>query len=188
MNLATLPRVNFSGGELPEQVPEKAQILTSREVKPQKHYRFCRKRRGAAAVEFALVAPLFFLLVFGMLEFGRMVMVQQILTNASREGARKAVLDGATLKDVTDTVTGYMNDANIAITLDKITFTKNNVPSTDPTGGNSTYGDSIGVQVSVPFSQVSWLPASILLDFLPAGQTDITLTAKTVMRRETVQQ
>ena len=31
-----------------------------------------------------------------MIEYGRMVMVQQILTNASREGARAAVLDGAT--------------------------------------------------------------------------------------------
>ncbi|HUG68005.1 MAG TPA: TadE family protein [Pirellulaceae bacterium] len=47
-----------------------------------------RKQRGAAAVEFAAVAPIFVLLLFGMLEFGRMVMVQQILTNATREGAR----------------------------------------------------------------------------------------------------
>ena len=51
-----------------------------------------RKKRGAAVVEFAIVAPLFILLVFGMIEFGRMVMVQQVLTNASREGARLAVL------------------------------------------------------------------------------------------------
>lgn len=181
MNLATLPRVNFSGGELPEQVPQKTQILTSGEVKPQKHYRFCRKRRGAAAVEFALVAPLFFLLVFGMLEFGRMVMVQQILTNASREGARKAVLDGSTATDVNNTVIGYMNDANITVTAGNIVINPTN-PAT------ASYGDPVTVTVSVPFSQVSWLPASILLDFLPAGQTDITLTAKTVMRRETVQQ
>ena len=45
------------------------------------------KSRGVAAVEFALVAPLFLLFLFGMIEFGRMVMVQQVLTNASREGA-----------------------------------------------------------------------------------------------------
>ena len=50
-----------------------------------------RKRRGAAVVEFAIVAPLFFLLIFGMIEYGRMVMVQQVITNASREGARRAV-------------------------------------------------------------------------------------------------
>ncbi len=44
-------------------------------------------------VEFAIVAPIFFLLIFGMIEFGRVVMVQQLLTNASREGARLGVLN-----------------------------------------------------------------------------------------------
>lgn len=47
-----------------------------------------RKQRGAAAVKFAASAPVFVLLLFGMIEFGRMVMVQQMLTNATREGAR----------------------------------------------------------------------------------------------------
>ena len=49
---------------------------------------FRKNRLAAAAVEFAVVAPVFLLLVFGMIEYGRMVMVYQILTNASREGAR----------------------------------------------------------------------------------------------------
>ena len=39
---------------------------------------------------------MFFMLVFGMIEFGRAIMVEQILTNAAREGARVAVLDSAT--------------------------------------------------------------------------------------------
>ena len=41
-----------------------------------------KSRRGVAAVEFALVAPLFFMFVFGIIEFGWMVMVQQVITNA----------------------------------------------------------------------------------------------------------
>jgi Flp pilus assembly protein TadG len=155
--------------------------LAGREDKPQKGCCSCRKRRGAAAVEFAIVAPLFFLLVFGMLEFGRMVMVQQILTNASREGARKAVLDGSTAADVNNTVITHMNDAKITVTAANVT-----INPTNPASAN--YGDPVTVTVSVPFSQVSWLPAPMLLNFLPAGQTDITLTAATVMRRETVQQ
>lgn len=53
-------------------------------------------RRGAAAVEFALVAPLFLGLVLGIVEFGRAMMVGQLVTNAAREGARLAVLNGAT--------------------------------------------------------------------------------------------
>jgi Flp pilus assembly protein TadG len=39
-------------------------------------FRNGRNRQGAAVVEFALVAPLFFLLVFGIIEFGRLIMVQ----------------------------------------------------------------------------------------------------------------
>ena len=49
-----------------------------------------RTRTGAAVIEFAVIGPLLVLLILGVIEFGRMVMVQQILTNASREGARRA--------------------------------------------------------------------------------------------------
>ena len=46
-------------------------------VKLEKACRPCRRnRRGAAVVEFAIVAPLFFLMIFGMIEFGRAIMVQ----------------------------------------------------------------------------------------------------------------
>jgi Flp pilus assembly pilin Flp len=135
-------------------------------------YRRRRKnRRGAAVVEFAVVAPLFFLLVFGMIEYGRMVMVQQVLVNASREGARVGVLDNATAADVQERVNAYLTSANIngaTITLDPA----------DP--GSAPSGGSISVTVSVPFQQVSWLPGPL---FLGGRQ----LTATTVMRRETVQ-
>jgi Flp pilus assembly protein TadG len=52
-------------------------------------------RRGQALVEFALIAPIFFLLVFGLIEFGRAVYTIQILDNAAREGARYAIVHGA---------------------------------------------------------------------------------------------
>jgi hypothetical protein len=58
------------------------------------------RRRGAAVVEFAVIAPLFFMMVFGIIEFGRALMVQQILTNASREGARRAIVEGATESEI----------------------------------------------------------------------------------------
>ena len=53
------------------------------------------KRRGVSAVEFALVAPVFLAILFGMIEFGRAIMVGQLVTNAAREGARLAVLNGS---------------------------------------------------------------------------------------------
>jgi len=49
--------------------------------------------RGAAAVELALVLPLLLLLVFGIVDLGRMLNVQISLTDAAREGARWAALN-----------------------------------------------------------------------------------------------
>jgi Flp pilus assembly protein TadG len=145
------------------------------EVKLEKACRPCRrKRQGAAAVEFAIVAPLFFLMVFGMIEFGRAIMVQQVLTNASREGARVAVLDSPTptATVVRNTVTTYLHNAGISGT----TVTIN--PAEPTTAG---YGESVTVNVSVPFTSVSWLPSPMFLG------ANTTLRASTVMRRETVQ-
>lgn len=53
------------------------------------------RARGQALVEFALIAPIFFLLLFGLIEFGRAVYTIQILDNAAREGARYAIVHGA---------------------------------------------------------------------------------------------
>jgi Flp pilus assembly protein TadG len=112
----------------------------------------------------------FLLLVFGMIEYGRMVMVYQVLTNASREGARVAVLDGATTASVTAQVNTYLSNGTITgATVEVLP----NPPST------AEYGDPVTVTVSIPFSQVSWLPSPMYL----GGKT---LTSSTVMRRETM--
>ncbi len=135
--------------------------------------RSCRRKRcGTAVVEFALVAPVFFLLVFGMIEFGRMVMVQQIITNASREGARIAVLDGTSAAEVNATVNNYLQNARISgatIIIDP------------PEPNTAGYGTPVSVTVTVPFAQVSWLPAPFFIG------ANTNLSATTVMRRETAQ-
>ena len=72
-----------------------------------------KHRRGAAVVEFAVIAPLLFMLIFGMLEFGRLIMVQQVLTNASREGARRAVLEQASAAEVETLVADYLTASSV---------------------------------------------------------------------------
>jgi Flp pilus assembly protein TadG len=151
--------------------------LANGEVKLEKVCQICRRqRRGAAAVEFAIVAPVFFLLVFGMIEYGRMVMVEQVLTNASREGARVGVLDPPTgqtsLPLVTTTVNNYLTAAGISGAT---------IVTTPTEPSMATYGQSVTVKVSVAFSNVSWLPTSMF------GNGAKILSASTVMRRETVQ-
>jgi Flp pilus assembly protein TadG len=159
--LTGAPKAGASGKDLQ---PAKDKL-----ERPCRSYR--RNRRAAAAVEFAVVAPVFLLLVFGMIEYGRMVMVQQVITNASREGARQAVLDGATTSNVTTTVTSYLTSGSIS----GATVTVSPNPPT-----SAQYGDPVTVTVSIPFSQVSWLPSPMYL----GGKT---LTASTVMRRESTQ-
>lgn len=51
--------------------------------------------RGQALAEFALVAPFFFLLLFGIIEGGRFLMYYETLNNATREGARYAIVHGS---------------------------------------------------------------------------------------------
>ena len=50
--------------------------------------------RGQALAEFALVAPLLFLLLIGIFEAGRYVLLTESLNNATREGARFAIVHG----------------------------------------------------------------------------------------------
>jgi len=50
--------------------------------------------RGQSLVEFALVLPVFLLLLIGITEFGRAWMTRNILTGASREAVRIAAVQG----------------------------------------------------------------------------------------------
>src|SRR5262249_165000 len=79
--------------------------------------------RGVAATEFAIVAPVFFLMVIGFIEFGRALMVQQVLINASRVGARMASTTGSTSASVQSAVTTYT--ANVAVPGVTVSVTPN---------------------------------------------------------------
>ncbi|HEV3343508.1 MAG TPA: TadE family protein [Pirellulales bacterium] len=128
-------------------------------------------RRGAALVEFALVVPIFLACVVGSVEIGRAIMVQESLTNASREGVRVGILDGAMSSDVTTAVNGYLS--GVSISGASTTVTPAN-PGTQPEGTQVT------VSVSIPYSNVSWVPSPWFLK-------NQTLTATSVMARQTTQ-
>ena len=124
-------------------------------------------RRGIAATEFAIVAPVFLLMVIGILELGRALMVQQVLINASRVGAREAVTLGATTGSVQATVEDYT--ASVAVPGVTVVVS--------PSPASSVAGDPITVTTSVGFNEVSWLPSPWFL----GGNT---LTASSRMRKE----
>lgn len=54
---------------------------------------------GQALAEFALIAPIFFLLLFAIIEGGRFVFYYEMLNSATREGARYAIIHGSNAAD-----------------------------------------------------------------------------------------
>ena len=48
--------------------------------------------RGQALVEFAIIVPIFMLLLFALLDFGRVIYAQQTITQDAREGARAGLV------------------------------------------------------------------------------------------------
>ncbi len=124
-------------------------------------------RFGVAATEFAVVAPLFFLLVIGMIELGRGLMVQQVLINASRVGAREAITVGSTTTDVQTVVQDYAASVSVPGVLVTVT----------PDPAAAAAGTMVTVSTSVAYNDISWLAAPWFL----SGQT---LTADSSMRKE----
>ena len=56
---------------------------------------FRKTRVGQNLVEFALIGPLFFLLIFGILEGGRLIWTYHTVSNATKEGARYTTVRGS---------------------------------------------------------------------------------------------
>ena len=56
---------------------------------------FQKNERGTSMAEFAVVATFFFMLIFGVIEFGRLLYTHNALTDAARRGARYAVVHQA---------------------------------------------------------------------------------------------
>jgi Flp pilus assembly protein TadG len=68
-------------------------------------------RRGAAAVEFAVCLPVFFLILYGLWEVGRIVEVQNVVWNSGREAARDCSLGQDNLAIVANNLLVYLQSA-----------------------------------------------------------------------------
>ena len=111
-----------------------------------------RRRKGATAVEFAIISPILVLLLFSGIEFGRTFMAIQASDEAVRAGCRVAILDGATASEVEDAVASILDPAGIS------TYTV----TTDPaTLGSSDQWDPITVSTTIDLADVSWIGAPL---------------------------
>src|SRR4051812_13140368 len=92
------------------------------------------RRRGVAAVEFAVLLPLLILMLAGVWEVGRYVEVQQLLSTAVREGGRQAATGNKNLAAVQQCVANYLNKNGISnVATSDVTFQNlTNPGATDP--------------------------------------------------------
>ena len=118
-------------------------------------------RQGAALVEAAVVLPIFFLAILGIVEFGRAMMVGQLVTNAAREGARRAILYGSEQSEVTTHIEEFLQNAG-GIDPADVTLNMSYAAGPDRTGGapsslaDTESGDRVTVEVSVPWDKAGW--------------------------------
>ena len=150
---------------------------------------FCKKMRGmrfrddsgAALVEFALVAPLLLLMVFGIFEFGRVWNVYQTMTDAAREGARRiAVANGQGWTVIEPAVRdalalGVMDPAVATITPGPQSFAANNA-------GDGTPGSQ--ARVDITYDYTFNILGNIPTLFGSENFGTITLSTFSVMRNE----
>lgn len=130
-----------------------------------------RRRTGAAMVEMALTLPIFFLVVLGIIEFGRAFMVEQVVTNAAREGARHAVLPGVTTAAAQQKAREHLAAGNLNVPQATVTVTPTDLST-------ARAGTTVTVTVSVPYSAVSWVETSWFLS------ASATMRSTAVMRHE----
>jgi Flp pilus assembly protein TadG len=145
-----------------------------------------KSEKGVSAVEFALIAPLLFVLTFGIIEFALLLFDKAVVTNASREGARAAIVfhtNGTTptpLNDggITAVVTQYVGNHLIDLGTGNKTPVVTIAPALPRVSGTD-------VTVTVTYTY-HFLVFSKLIPLLSGGAFagSIDLVGRTKMRME----
>ena len=144
------------------------------------------RERGAAAVEFAIVLPLLFVMLFGIVEFSVIMYDKALITSASREGARF----GAVFQDPRPTCDQIDTGAVQAYQQGLVTFGGSKTitkkcfrGNTEITGTNpvcSQMGDALAVQTTFTYNYL-FIPRFVAT---LAGRVSLPLRSTTIMRCE----
>ncbi|WHZ17309.1 MAG: hypothetical protein OJF52_004161 [Nitrospira sp.] len=132
-----------------------------------------QSEKGSVAVEFAILLPLFIMFVWGAIEFGMAYYTQEVLTNASREGARAGIVQVSpklTPTQIQTIVTDYVRNAGVPVA-------SLNTPVVTGAGGLFPTPLTVTTTYNYTFRIVSMITAG-------AVPSSITLTATSVMRNE----
>jgi Flp pilus assembly protein TadG len=122
-----------------------------------------KRRRGATVVETALVILPLIMMLFGIFEYGRLLMDWNLLNNAAREGCRYALANNTSStinSDVTNLVTGYMAGRDSSFTGFTVTVSGTHAGSNYTGNGVNILapGDMITVSVSGNYQFLNIIP------------------------------
>ncbi len=150
--------------------------------------------RGTTAVEFALIAPVFFLILLGIFEFGMVVLIQTSLETSilqvSRFGRTGSVVAGQSAAQTAIALAdqysfGLVNPANLVLTVTPYaSFAAIPPLATAPTTGAQNFGKSsqpVLYTLSYNWNFFTPLVGSVLS---PNGTGSITLTASAIVQNE----
>jgi len=143
-------------------------------------------RRGSTVVQAAIVLPMVFLFLLGIMEYCRYVMMLQIATNAAREGCRYAVMhtsnvviNGTTYGNATSNVTTIVNNimgGQSLVGQSVSVYWSDGLGNNLGTWENAAAGQWITVRITGNFTSV--IPTLLHLS------GSIPITAEAVMRSE----
>ena len=153
-----------------------------------KFYERINRKNGSATVEFALILPLFALMVYGMTEFGRAWFTMHVITNATREGARRAIIQGSSTTNVRSTINNYLSSSGLNTLPEASIVTRVNNNNVDVS--TATTNDTVSVTVNYGFQVLtgSIIPTLTSLPIMGgrsvAWSGTIPLSNTAVMRHE----
>ena len=103
-------------------------------------------------MEFAVVLPLLLVMLLGIIEMGRAMMVGEVTAASARLGARAAVISGATNAQVVGKITAYLQAGGIKNATTVISV--NGAAGADLSTASA--GDAIQVTVQAPMNSNAW--------------------------------
>ncbi len=133
---------------------------------------FLRECRGNTIVEFALASTVFFMTIFGIMQFGQAVWRYNLVANLAKEGARRAAVCGKNtgLTSTECNIQTYVTSRALGMTM---TLGPNTISSTALAA--ATAGDVVTIQVRHTFTPLTTLT--------PHTALTLSSTAKMVVAR-----
>ena len=109
-----------------------------------------QREDGQAMVEFALILPIFLLILCGIIDFGWLFYNQLSLNNVCREGARYAVVNTADNADTQAIINHIENSAIHVFANDGVEITVTYSSPGEPTSGDITVNLSADISFFTP--------------------------------------